>query len=341
MTFALETVELREALLGWYDQHSRTLPWRNHSPNPYHVWLSEVMLQQTTVPTVIPYFYRFIERWPTLQHLAAANINEILQIWQGLGYYSRAHNLHRCAQILSAQGFPKTSPELEKLPGIGPYTAAAIASIAFGEATVPVDGNVIRVMSRLGAIAALLPQGKKEIGEFSTLFASSKRPGDFAQALMDLGSNICKPRSPLCADCPLQFGCQAFGEGNPASYPVKLAKPEKPSRYGVVFVIERISDGALWLENPSSDRRLLKGLYQLPTSSWSEGVLETSDAPLEGLWSQDHPVVKHTFTHFHLFLKPLSLKTLETPSGEGQWVLKTDLGHYPLSTLMRKVIAVL
>jgi len=234
-------------LLNWYDCNARDLPWRLRGgrPDPYRVWLSEIMLQQTTVAAVGPYFRRFLERWPNVEALGAAPRDELLGAWAGLGYYSRARNLHAAAQKLAADGVPTNEAGWRELPGVGPYTAAAIAAIAFDEPTNVVDGNVERVMARLYAVEAPLPEAKPELRRLAGELVTAERPGDWAQALMDLGATICTPKSPKCGVCPWRDDCAAFATGAPETYPRRAAKTERPRRFGATFRIER--DGALWL----------------------------------------------------------------------------------------------
>lgn len=242
VTKAFKSVKLRPLLLKWYDIHGRDLPWRtkgNIKPNPYHVWLSEVMLQQTTVATVTNYFYRFIHRWPTLNDLALASLDDILVAWQGLGYYSRARNLYKAAQhFQNLKGLPQSITDLKKLPGVGDYTAAALAAIIYGDEVVPVDGNVIRVLARVFALQQPLPLLKKAIFEKTRLLEKGERPGDFAQALMDLGAIICRSKNPMCEQCPLKVLCQAYAKGWQKKLPVPALKKPKPVRYGAVFLIQ-------------------------------------------------------------------------------------------------------
>lgn len=312
-----------EKLLGWYDKAQRTLPWRTPRKNPYHTWLSEIMLQQTTVATVIPYFNTFIEKWPTVEDLSRASLDEVLIQWQGLGYYSRARNLHKCAQSL-AKHFPSTAAELLKLPGIGPYTAAAIASIAFEEKAAAVDGNVVRVISRYFALNTLNPQA--EVREKVQSLLPSTRNGDFTQALMEFGALLCRPKNPACEDCPLQQECQAYAQDKVDTFPVKLPKQKLPTRYATAFILRR-EDGAILLRK-RPPQGLLGGMMEVPSTPWVE---EKQKAPWTG------PQVRHTFTHFHFEIN------VEVSSDfkafEGIWVHPHDLGGYALPTVMKKIIA--
>lgn len=336
-----------DLLLDWYKSRARDLPWRargrNH-PSPYEVWVSEIMLQQTTVASVIPYFERFLSRFSTLQELSQASLEEVLILWQGLGYYSRARNLHKCAQeiVKNHKGiFPNDPKMLEKLPGIGPYTAAAIASMAFDYPCVPVDGNVARVFSRLFKVEAPLPGLLEKIRTLVEFFSGHEgHHGDLAQALMDLGATVCTPTSPQCGVCPWQFYCQAYSQNEVSLYPKKNPKKIKPIRWGVAYVMF-CPEGSLFLrKRPSTG--LLASLMEVPTSSWEEGsdVFENVKPPVEGDWRVISDVVKHVFTHFQLNLQ---VWTVQVPQSkvtcEGQWVSFSKISQVALPTLMKKVIA--
>ena len=305
-------------LLAWYDRHRRRLPWRplaGERADPYCVWLSEIMLQQTGVKTVGPYFEKFLARWPDVAALGRAPLDDVLRMWAGLGYYSRARNLHACAvAVLSDHGgaFPDTEQGLRSLPGIGPYTAAAIAAIAFGRRTMPVDGNIERVVSRLFAVEEPLPQAKPLIqqlaatllGEISTGDEKS-RAGDSAQALMDLGSSICTPKKPACALCPLNDDCAARARGDQESFPRKAPKKTGALRRGAAFVVTR---GDQLLVRTRPERGLLGGMTEVPGSEWlaaQEDSMALQQAPvLKGIarWHRRAGVVTHVFTHFPLEL---------------------------------------
>jgi A/G-specific adenine glycosylase len=290
-------------LLDWYDGHARVLPWRARPgeapPDPYRVWLSEVMLQQTTTGAVAPYFARFTERWPTVEALAAAPEAEVMAEWAGLGYYSRARNLVACARTVAEQGgFPDSEDELRRLPGLGAYTAAAVAAIAFGRRAVVVDANVERVVARLFAIDEPLPGARKAIRAAAEAITPAERAGDFAQAMMDLGATTCTARKPKCLLCPLSPLCRARIEGRQAELPVKAAKKAKPQRLGTAFWIER--DGKVWLVRRPA-RGMLGGMRALPDDGWSARGDGTDDAPLPGAWRAGG-VVRHGFTHFDLEL---------------------------------------
>lgn len=314
-------------LLDWYDAHARTLPWRSPpggtGADPYRVWLSEIMLQQTSVAAVIPYFERFTTRWPTVEALAATQDAEVMAAWAGLGYYARARNLLACARaVVRDHGgrFPQTEAALRTLPGIGGYTAAAIASIAFGEPAVVVDGNIERVVSRLFAISEPLPAAKRPIAAHAAALTPATRPGDHAQAMMDLGATICRPRAPLCLVCPLSNGCVARAEGDPEAYPVKAAKSARPSRTGRAYVLEH--DGAVLLERRPA-RGLLGGMTGFP-----------ADPPAAADWTPKGHVA-HLFTHFGLTLEVLHAEADAKP--EGLWWPVADLAAAGLPTLFRKV----
>lgn len=338
---------LQDPILAWYDSNRRYLPWR-YAPgvtaNPYHVLLSEVMLQQTTVITVIDYFDRFIKRWPTLADLAAAPLDDVYHCWQGLGYYSRAKNLHKCANHV-VQHFngtiPNTLEDLITLPGIGPYTAAAIGSIAFEQPAVPVDGNIIRVFSRIFALETPLPALKEEIAELVKDHVPTHRRGDFAQALMDMGATVCKPRSPLCSSCPVQNLCQSYAQGLGDSLPLKLKKPLKPRRYGVIFWYENTAGEVAIRKRPPTG--LLANLMEIPGTPWVESPPDLeevlNDSPSSKIpWILVDQTIKHTFTHFHLELKILK-GTGATPLGEGEQTCHPrDFPSHAFPTLMKKVI---
>jgi A/G-specific adenine glycosylase len=342
------------ALLAWYDTDRRDLPWRyppQSSPDPYRVWLSEIMLQQTTVKAVVPYFHEFLRRWPTIGDLAAAELDEVLAAWAGLGYYSRARNLHACArEIVARHGgrFPRKEAQLRALPGIGPYTAAAIAAIAFGEATVPVDGNVERVVARLFAVRTPLPGAKGEVRALAQTLTPAERAGDFAQAMMDLGATICTPQRPSCLMCPLQSACAANALGIAASLPAKAAKPQRPVRHGAAFVALR-EDGCILLRR-RPDAGLLGGMLEVPSTEWAHAPPAPTEAmrsaPLGARWWEVPGTVAHTFTHFRLEMRiyralvpdeaPLSLWAQPERC---RWVHRRDLDAVALPSVMRKVIA--
>lgn len=328
-------------LLAWYDQNQRILPWRIANPDPYAVWLSEVMLQQTTVKAVVPYFEKFLAAWPNVRALAEAPTEQVMQAWAGLGYYSRARNLHACAKVVAFehQGqFPAAEQDLRRLPGIGPYTAAAISSIAFGRRAVVVDGNVERVVSRLFALQTPMPQAKPEIYALADSLTPQSRWGDFAQAMMDLGATLCSPRNPQCLICPLNAECLAKDDAQ--SYPRKLAKPERPSRRGAAFLITR-PDGAL-LARTRPDKGLLGGMTELPTTEWRADFDFASAlglAPLAGDYRLQAPSVTHVFTHFALELQVFraEISNVEAPAPY-RWVRQADMEKEAWPTVMRKIL---
>ncbi len=336
-----------DLLLSWYDRNARTLPWRSKPgqyADPYAVWLSEVMLQQTTVQAVIPYYQTFLHRWPTVRDLAAAPIDDIMTAWAGLGYYARARNLHQCAQTVAEwrdSQFPDTEESLRKLPGIGDYTAAAIAAIAFGRKANVVDGNVERVIARIFAITDPLPGVKAKLKSAAAQLVPDARAGDYAQALMDLGATICTPRDPACGICPWMTLCQARPLGLAASLPARQPKAERPTRHGIAFWTIR-KDGAVLLRR-RPPQGLLGGMMEIPSTSWrEEGVWSLEDAvaeqPLAAPWRVLPGLVRHTFTHFHLELRVAVGKTGPNPLARGIWCPLDQLGDQALPTLMRKVV---
>ena len=330
-------------LLHWYDAHARTLPWRaapgTPPPDPYRVWLSEIMLQQTTVAAVKPKFDLFTTRWPDFAALARADEAEVMTAWAGLGYYARARNLIACAKaVVSGYDgrFPATERELRALPGIGDYTAAAIASIAFGERAVVVDANVERVVARLYAIAVPLPGGRSAIRSAADGITPERRAGDFAQAMMDLGSGICTVRAPKCLACPLHDRCDGFASGAPEDFPVKPAKVAKPQRHGTIFWAER--DGAVLLVR-RPPRGLLGGMRALPTGPWVEQAPMLADAPVDTAWRMLSHTVCHVFTHFRLELA-LAVGRVEGHSSiganVGEWWPIADIESAGLPTVFAK-----
>jgi A/G-specific adenine glycosylase len=336
-------------VLVWYDRSARALPWREPPgvfADPYRVWLSEIMLQQTTVKAVIPYFQRFIARWPEVAELAAAELDDVLAAWAGLGYYSRARNLHACARaVVERHGgqFPASEAQLADLPGVGPYTAAAIAAIAFGIPATAVDGNVERVVSRLFAVATPLPAAKPAIKRLAGSLVPADRPGDFTQGMMDLGATICSPRSPACGTCPVMSRCAARAQGIAERLPRKAPKKERPVRYGAAFLAIR-HDGAVLLRRRPL-KGLLGGMLETPSTEWGGARPGPDEAlaavPLSGEWRRLPGSVGHTFTHFHLELDVYRADDLAgnaTPAGSS-WHRQADLADAALPTVMRKVIA--
>lgn len=326
-----------QALLAWYDRHARSLPWRSppgeQPPEPYRVWLSEVMLQQTTTAAVAPYYARFLDRWPTVEALAAADDADVMAAWARLGYYSRARNLLAAARAVVAMGdFPDDEAGLRALPGVGAYIAAAVAAIAFGRRAVVVDANVERVVARLFSIREPLPATRKTIRAHTDAITPGHRAGDFAQAMMDLGATVCTPRDPRCLLCPLSIDCATRAEGDPARYPVKTPKKAKPLRRGNAMWMER--DGAVWLVR-REDNGMLGGMRALPDDGWSARGDGTGAPP--GDW-REAGVVRHGFTHFDL---ELSVRVSETaaPEGEGEWWPLDLLDDAGLPTLFAKAAA--
>ncbi len=337
-------------LLNWYDAHARVLPWRvapgaSVPPDPYRIWLSEIMLQQTTVAAVIPYFEAFTARWPGVTALSEAPLEDVLSAWAGLGYYARARNLHACACTVAEDHggrFPDTEEKLLALPGIGAYTAAAIAAIAFGRKAVVVDGNVERVMARFHGVETPLPDAKPELRRLAAKLTPQKRPGDYAQAVMDLGATVCTPRSPDCGACPLKAACVAAAKGLAEGLPRKRPKAEKPTRTGIAFFVRR-TDGAVLLRR-RPPKGLLAKMLELPSVGWSaksEGAPDLErDAPLPAQWVKHPGLVRHTFTHFHLELTvyEATVSAGTAAKTQGQWVPADALGTVGLPTVMRKVV---
>ncbi|MEM7422541.1 MAG: A/G-specific adenine glycosylase [Pseudomonadota bacterium] len=317
-------------LLAWYDQHHRDLPWRTPPvaladgvrPDPYRVWLSEIMLQQTTVATVKPYFEKFTAQWPDVHAMAAAPTEAVLAAWAGLGYYARARNLHKCARVVSQElggVFPSTEERLRALPGIGAYTAAAVAAIAFDRHAVVVDGNVERVIARVFAIADPLPASKPTLKEAAATLTPSDRPGDYAQAVMDLGATVCTPRKPACIICPWHGGCTGRRHGVAEQLPAKAKKSAKPIRRGTAWVMVAGAGHILTERRPETG--LLGGMLGVPTSVWSEDP-EPAVAPLDADWASLGEV-RHTFTHFHLVLDVQAARVEEANVEEA----RVEAGH--------------
>ena len=334
-----------QILLDWYDAHRRRLPWRalpGEAADPYRVWLSEIMLQQTTAATVAPYFESFLRRWPDVAALAAADLDAVLHAWQGLGYYARARNLHRCAAMVAGGfggRFPGNEAELRKLPGIGPYTAAAIAAIAFGRRAVVVDGNVERVMARRFAVEDELPAAKARLHDLAGRLTPVSRPGDYAQAVMDLGATVCTPRGPACPRCPWRDCCR--GRARAGSLPRRAAKPRRPLRRGVAFWITRPDGCVLLRRRPESG--LLGGMIEAPSTAWREGPMPPlaqakREAPLAARnWLVVPGLVEHGFTHFRLELAVLSGRVKFGAGADQLWRHPDNLGEMALPVVMKKV----
>ncbi len=345
--------KLASKLLKWYDKEQRELPWRAKPgvvPNPYHVWLSEIMLQQTVVKTVIPYFNKFISLWPAITDLANASDEDIRRAWAGLGYYTRAANLHKCAKLICEEyegNFPIFAEELETLPGIGPYTAAAIAAIAFDETATPVDGNIERVVARQFAVQDPLPGVKTKLKQCATTLTPPRRAGDFAQAQMDLGATICTPKNPSCLLCPISSSCEGYHLGIESTLPKRASKKPKPTRYGSAFFALREDGSVLLHQRPPGG--LLGNMQEIPTSEWTENKEQAENMlkspPLKGEWWPVPGNVKHTFTHFHLELKVFRIIpgeeaefTLFADAERCKWVHRDQLADEALPSVMRKII---
>ena len=344
MTSARSAAPDPEALLAWYDRHRRDLPWRarpGERADPYRVWLSEIMLQQTTVPTVGPYFARFVGRWPDVSALAAASLDEVLHQWQGLGYYARARNLHACARaVVERHGgrFPDEVAGLRALPGIGDYTAAAIAAIAFDRKAAAVDGNVERVMARAYAVTMPLPKAKPRLRALAAALVPERRAGDFAQAIMDLGAVICTPRKPRCVLCPWRATCAAVAAGIADDLPARTEKPERPQRYGVAFWLSR-PDGAVLLRR-RPDKGLLGGMIELPSTEWRAaawGAEAVAEAPATTEWRLLPGTVQHGFTHFRIELAIMAGSVTNPP--DGIWARPEQFGEHAFPTLTKKLVS--
>lgn len=329
------------ALLAWYDRHRRVLPWRaptGVSPDPYRVWLSEIMLQQTTVATVGPYFDRFVARWPDIAALAAASLDEVLHLWQGLGYYARARNLHACARAIVERhegAFPRDPAALRALPGIGNYTAAAISAIAFDHPIAALDGNGERVVARIYGVLEPLAAARPRLKTLAAGLVPEQRAGDFAQALMDLGAMICTPRRPRCVLCPWRACCAAVAAGLAEKLPVSSEKPERPLRYGVAFWLTR-PDGAVLLRR-RPETGLLGGMTEIPSTPWRTESWTVEEAirsaPTAAEWMMLPGVVRHGFTHFVLELAVMTGRG----EADGVWSRPERLDEHALPTLMKKV----
>ena len=333
-----------DRLLGWYDAHARILPWRyrpGERPDPYRVWLSEIMLQQTTVAAVKPYFQRFVTLWPSVVDLAAAPAEDVMTAWAGLGYYSRARNLHAGAKMVAERlggAFPADEAALRAIPGVGPYTAAAVAAIAFGLKATPVDGNIERVMARRHAVETPLPAAKPRLKELAAAATPDDRAGDFAQALMDLGATICTPRSPACAICPIADDCLGRKMGIEGQLPARAAKASRPERYGAAFVA--VSDAGNMLLRRRPPRGLLGGMMEIPSSGWESAppADPLAAAPLAGAWRKTG-AIEHVFTHFRLTLDVYVAQGVEESAAPGMWTPLQAIEEAGLPSVMRKVVA--
>jgi A/G-specific adenine glycosylase len=332
-------------LLAWYDKNRRILPWRaapGERADPYRVWLSEIMLQQTTVAAVAPYYARFLARWPTVGSLAAASLDDVLAAWAGLGYYARARNLHRAARVVALDmggRFPRDATELRALPGVGDYTAGAIAAIAFDAPEVAVDANAERVLARLFAVGESLPKSKPRLRELARSILPAKRAGDFAQALMDLGALVCA-KVPDCDRCPLARDCRGYALGIAQMLPRKAEKRAKPLRRGAAFVAcDR--KGAVLLER-RPENGLLGGMVQPPMTAWGDVFPTFEDAvrqaPFAAEWMKHVGVVRHSFTHFDLELEVYRAVVARKPAANGQWVPAEHIAGSALPTVMRKIL---
>jgi A/G-specific adenine glycosylase len=346
--------EIARAMLAWYDRERRHLPWRvepGERPDPYKVWLSEIMLQQTTVKAVLPRYALFLETWPDVRALASADVGQVLAAWAGLGYYARARNLHACARaVVERHGgaFPSTEEELLSLPGIGDYTAAAIAAIAFDRRAAPVDGNIERVVARLFAVTTPLPEAKSDIKALARALTPKDRPGDFAQSLMDLGAMLCTPRRPACGLCPVRGACRGYADGIAEALPFRAERRDRPVRRGVTFVAVREDGAVLLRERPLHG--LLGGMLETPSSPWAEGEEKAlpglKHAPLKAEWKKLSGFVGHTFTHFHLELSvcratvgPDAMPKRSAHPERCLWLAPRELARAALPSVMRKVLA--
>jgi len=331
-------------LLDWYDRHRRVLPWRappGERADPYRVWLSEIMLQQTTVQAVARYYREFTRRWPTVQALAAAPLDEVLAVWSGLGYYARARNLHGAAKIVVDEfggAFPASAELLRQLPGIGSYTAAAIAAIAFDLPELALDANAERVMARMFAVKEPLPGAKALLRQLGQVLVPERRPGDFAQALMDLGATICTPSKAACPSCPWLDDCEARKRGIQEMLPVKAGKPARPLKRGAAFVARDASGAILLVKR--AEQGLLGGMMQPPLGPWSTDFPSKAEAlaqaPFPADWRKRVGIVRHGFTHFELEIEVYTAVVAQRPNYEGRWV--SDLSSAALPTVMRKII---
>jgi len=333
-------------LLAWYDSHRRELPWRagaGETADPYRVWLSEIMLQQTTVVAVASYYREFLARWPTVEALAAAPLDDVLAAWAGLGYYARARNLYRAAQNVAKEfggKFPRTAEGLRKLPGVGPYTAGAISAIAFDAREAAVDANAERVLARFFAVEEPLRLAKPKLRTLGQSLVPEKRAGDFAQALMDLGALICTPRRPTCTNCPWAEDCVGRARGIAERLPLKAERAVRPLRRGAAFVARDAKGAVLLVKRPENG--LLGGMLQPPLGPWAEnfpsGKAALAQAPFDAEWRKRAGIVRHGFTHFELETEVYTAMLTKRPKVEGQWIAQKMLRAAALPTVMRKIV---
>ncbi len=341
---------LGRRLLAWFEAEGRRLPWRTgKARDPYHVWLSEIMLQQTTVAAVAPYYARFLARWPTVAALARADLDEVLHAWQGLGYYARARNLHRAAREMAGRcggRFPRGEAALKRLPGVGPYTAAAVAAIAFGEPTVPVDGNVARVIARLYGMRVRLPEGRAALAARARALLTPGRPGDFAEALMDLGATVCTPRNPRCGACPWRLDCRAFAADAPEAFPRPKKKSTRPIRHAIVFWGEDGRGRVLVRRRP--ERGLLGGMMEFPSTPWRAKPWPAAEAlghaPVRGAWRRvEDGSFAHVFSHFalkgHVVRALIHPRVAAAEIAGLRWWPVAELDRLALPSVMKKVAA--
>jgi A/G-specific adenine glycosylase len=341
-----DVADLAAELLVWYDRHRRVLPWRapkGKRADPYRVWLSEIMLQQTTVQAVAGYYRKFLERWPDVRALAAAKEDEVLAAWAGLGYYARARNLHAAARIVAnemGEKFPATAEGLRALPGVGSYTSGAIAAIAYDERQAAMDANAERVIARLYAVTTALPKAKPELHALGFALVP-KRAGDFAQALMDLGSAICTPKRPACSSCPWADDCVARAQGIQETLPRKAPKRARPLKRGAAFVARDASGAVLLIKRP--DKGLLASMLEPPLGPWREDFPSKAqalkEAPFPAPWIRRFGLVRHGFTHFELEIEVYFAQLAKRPKAAGQWIAANRLGEVALPTVMRKIVA--
>ena len=334
---------LADKTLVWFDANARALPWRakpGERADPYRVWLSEILLQQTTTTGAAPYFAKFTSRWPDVAALAAAPIEEVMSAFAGLGYYSRARHLHACAKAVAAAGgvFPSEETALRALPGVGPYTAAAIAAIAFGQPATPIDGNIARIVSRLAGFSAPIAENRRAIEDFARKLTPARRAGDFAQALMDIGATICRPKAPACLACPLRAGCRAAAGGDAEAFPGRSIKKPRPEKVGAAFFAERPNGAFLARRRPP--KGLLGGTMELPSGAWRVGEVAEigpDEAPFAADWARLPAPVEHVFTHFSL---RLALYVAPAPDAEAPvgfvFVAPDEIDAAGFSGLMRK-----